>query len=45
MTCSVYATVAVAINRFVEMSPSVNLPYWLESGNTQSFIVFVFSIA
>ena len=25
MTCSVYATVAVAINRFTEMTPNVNL--------------------
>lgn len=44
MTCSVYATVAVAINRFVEMSPRVSFPFWLESGKVQSVIVFVFSI-
>ena len=44
MTCSVYATVAVAINRYVEMSPSLSLPPRLENGVVQSLFVAVFSV-
>ena len=44
MTCSVYATVAVAINRYVELSPTLSLPYWLDNGKTQSCFVFFFSL-
>ena len=45
MTCSVYATVAVAVNRYVDLSPDLRFPYWLDDGNVQSLIVLVFSVA
>eukprot|EP00094_Tigriopus_californicus_P006920 TCALIF_06665-PA protein Name:"Protein of unknown function" AED:0.34 eAED:0.19 QI:0/0.5/0/0.66/1/1/3/0/191 len=45
MTCSVYATVGVALNRYVEMNPNIHLVPWLENGIVQSLFVFVFSVA
>lgn len=45
MTCSVYATVGVALNRYVEMNPNFHLTPWLENGIVQSLFVFLFSVA
>ena len=44
MTCSVYATVAVAMNRYIEMTDGLKHKKWLKSGKIQCIFVFVFSV-
>ncbi|CAB4061007.1 unnamed protein product [Lepeophtheirus salmonis] len=44
MTCSVYSTVAVALNRFIEMSPNLSMPKSCEKGSFQNSFILIFSI-
>ena len=44
MTCSVYATVAVAFDRYVEMTDGLSTYKWLKNGIVQCLIILVFSI-
>ena len=44
MTCSVYTTVAVAIDRYVEMTDSLRKYKWLKNGKIHCFVVVIFSI-
>ena len=48
MTCSVYGTVAVAINRYMEMTDGVIPPNpkheWMKNGKLQCLLVLVISI-
>ena len=44
MTCSVYATVAVAFDRYVEMTDGLSTYKWLKNGIVQCLIILAFSI-
>ena len=44
MTCSVYTTVAVAIDRYIEMTDSLRKHKWLKNGKIHCFVVAIFSI-
>ena len=44
MTCSVYTTVTVALDRYFELSGILKNHPWVKNGRVQCSIVFIFSV-